>query len=339
MKLPEIVSARVAGPKGLGSGEARGERREARGERREARGERREAEGGEWEAVGQWGSGAVGQWGSGAVGVEQGAAWVGVWGFLVFLGFRLKIGGRGDRSIHFARSNSFIAFMDEAGSHAKAQLNPLGGGDFSLLPAPSRSLENSLPWSLDCLRWHPRGAAVSTVSHITRRIRCPNPGYRTVPVGATLVVCDDADSNAKQIPSLADIDSLRDLRPQVDPYGFASGQAPATRRQIDIPLTYDDLAVPLDQPKPVMDRFSATATVQQKRLEQDRIAGLVMPPMESLPLAQQQELISVAKSIAPAETQTQSRASGRLASTFAADASAYASSGSQLETLPARARG
>ena len=74
----------------------------------------------------------------------------------------------------------------------------------------------------------------------------------------------------------------------------------------------------------------------EQMLEQDRIAGLVMPPMDSLPLAQQQELISVAKSIAPAETQTQSRASGRLASTFAAGASAYASSGSQLETLPAR---
>ena len=147
----------------------------------------------------------------------------------------------------------------------------------------------------------------------------------------------DSVSSAEQILSLAEIDSFGEIRSQADLYGFASRQVPVARRQIDIPLTYDDLAVPLDQPKPVMDRFSATAQVQQERIEQDRIAGLVMPPMESLPLATQQELVSIAKSIAPAVNPTSSRASGRLASSSAADHSEYASSEmQQLENLPSK---
>ena len=76
---------------------------------------------------------------------------------------------------------------------------------------------------------------------------------------------------------------------------------PPRPRQLDIPLTYDDLAVPIDQPKPIQDRFNATAAVRQKQVERERVASLEMPPMETLVASQQEELKRVMKSVAESE--------------------------------------
>ena len=68
-------------------------------------------------------------------------------------------------------------------------------------------------------------------------------------------------------------------------------------RQLDVPLTYDDLAVPIDQPKPIQDRFNATAAVRQIQVESERVASLEMPPMENLVASQQEELQRVINSM------------------------------------------
>lgn len=142
-----------------------------------------------------------------------------------------------------------------------------------------------------------------------------------------------AKATANRFPSLADFDGLDELGSSNDAIGFAASQVAVARRHLDIPLTYDDLAVPLDQPKPLMDRYSATATVQQQKLEQEKIAALVMPPMESLPLTQQQELFRVAETVDAPAASTQSHASGRLASASGTDRAANGTS-ARLDTLP-----
>ncbi|MGI9475027.1 MAG: hypothetical protein ACR2NZ_26075 [Rubripirellula sp.] len=84
-----------------------------------------------------------------------------------------------------------------------------------------------------------------------------------------------------------------------------------SQRQLDIPLTYDDLAVPIAQPKPIQDRFNATAAVRQKQVERERVASLEMPAMETLVASQQQELQRVIDSVAV----NSPAAGGSLAST------------------------
>lgn len=96
-------------------------------------------------------------------------------------------------------------------------------------------------------------------------------------------------------------------------------------RRIDIPLTYQDLEQPIDQPVAIQRRFSATAMVREKQLEQERVAGLVMPAMEALATSQQEELKRVAESVSSADIET-GQAAGRLASAL--------SSEKQVERLP-----
>lgn len=61
-------------------------------------------------------------------------------------------------------------------------------------------------------------------------------------------------------------------------------------RRAEIPLTYEDLEVPIDQPDPIKQRFNATAPIRAEQLERERIAGLVMPKMESLAVEQIQQI-------------------------------------------------
>ncbi len=94
------------------------------------------------------------------------------------------------------------------------------------------------------------------------------------------------------------------------------GEPPATRRarRADMPLSYDDLAMPIDQPAAMDRRFSATAIAREKQLERERVAELVMPPMETLAASQQEELRSVADSLS-SEDRDSPRAAAKLAST------------------------
>lgn len=122
-------------------------------------------------------------------------------------------------------------------------------------------------------------------------------------------------SDAERLTSLSQSQIDDRLSAYADAYAVASSPANQRRRQLDIPLTYEDLAVPIDQPKPIMERFNATAPVRQQQLQAEQIAQLVMPPMESLPVHQQEELHRVAESI---RSQPEAgRAAGRLASASA----------------------
>lgn len=123
---------------------------------------------------------------------------------------------------------------------------------------------------------------------------------------------EDSGSEIQQLPSIAEVETLMDLSPEAPSFGNVG--RPAPRRHVDIPLTFDDLAVPIDQPKPVQDRFNATAAVQQRQ-PADSINGLVMPSIESLPPMQQQEFQRVREATLPASKQTGATAAGRLAST------------------------
>ena len=88
-----------------------------------------------------------------------------------------------------------------------------------------------------------------------------------------------------------------------------------TLRNADIPLTYDDLAFPIEPPPPIARRFNATVPIREQALEQERVSALVMPAMDQLAVTQQLELQQVAESVRTlSDRLNQSRAKGSLAS-------------------------
>ena len=106
---------------------------------------------------------------------------------------------------------------------------------------------------------------------------------------------------------------------------WSEAVAPQPPRRVDIPLSYEDLAQPIDPPVAIEERFNATSTVREKQLQRERVAGLVMPAMESLAVAQQQQLQQAADSLSAVGAQTPP-ASASLASTSSRD--------QHLERLP-----
>lgn len=76
------------------------------------------------------------------------------------------------------------------------------------------------------------------------------------------------------------------------PPSWSAPAPPTRRRTASMPLTYEDLAVPIDQPASVQQRFSATVDYQRNQPARDATASLVMPRMDSLGLAEQQEIRS-----------------------------------------------
>ncbi len=53
-------------------------------------------------------------------------------------------------------------------------------------------------------------------------------------------------------------------------------------RQIDVPLSFDDLMVPIDQPDPIRQKFSATSENNRDHNDRQRVASLEMPPIDDL---------------------------------------------------------
>lgn len=52
---------------------------------------------------------------------------------------------------------------------------------------------------------------------------------------------------------------------------------------IEIPLTFEDLATPIDMPPPLQRRFNATTAARAAQVEEEnRVAGILMPKMESM---------------------------------------------------------
>ncbi len=91
------------------------------------------------------------------------------------------------------------------------------------------------------------------------------------------------------------------------------------QRPRNAPLTYEDLAVPINDPPQIRERFSASVQARESRLDREKQAGLVMPRLESLALDQQNELKSMivsteAETPTPSSQATLASASSREAS-------------------------
>ena len=76
----------------------------------------------------------------------------------------------------------------------------------------------------------------------------------------------------------------------------AQTQPPATqeatlasrKRQFDVPLTYEDLVLPIEVPGVVQERFNATAAVQSIQMEKKRMANKAQPRMETIVATEKQ---------------------------------------------------
>lgn len=79
----------------------------------------------------------------------------------------------------------------------------------------------------------------------------------------------------------------RSYRTQGEPADWHSTGRPAAHSPL--PLTFDDLMTPIDQPEPIAQRFGATAANHARHLQQERAAAIEMPPMESLVMPVQPE--------------------------------------------------
>ncbi len=204
----------------------------------------------------------------------------------------------------------------------------LGDGDFSLLPAPDAPLRiltlGVLIVSGGVLAALPfrRYQAIPDSSSAPAQVTGPTQGILEQSV---------LESNASRALAAEHRDeSVRDDAAPNDPGLFVpSYRSPflADRLQIDhnpqranIPLTFEDLQVPLDLPDPVKRRFSATSPIRALQMEQDRTTEIVMPDLESLAESQIQEIKNVAARFAESNPRTPQRAeptphvSGTLAS-------------------------
>ncbi len=90
-----------------------------------------------------------------------------------------------------------------------------------------------------------------------------------------------------------------------------AASTPPPNRHVSIPLTYEDLAVPIDHPDAIAQRFNAavglnpTVDAHQVPLQDEQSAGLVMPRLESLTLSQQDEIQSLVSVIDARNTTVQ----------------------------------
>jgi hypothetical protein len=159
--------------------------------------------------------------------------------------------------------HSMKAFTDEAGSHTVCPVSELDDG-FSAPSSSEPSLANSHTWRLDRRRRYSGRIAVSSLSSRARRICRSGAGDRPCPLHAGII---NPETRGWQPPA-----------PVAEP------------RPIDVPLTFEDLMTPIDQPSPIQERYSATTPIRALQAEQERVAGLVMPAMESLAANQLEEL-------------------------------------------------
>ena len=99
---------------------------------------------------------------------------------------------------------------------------------------------------------------------------------------------------------------------QSTPSWAPPSQRPRAPRQLDIPLTFEDLSVPLVAPDPLKERYSATVDVQRERRQRQRVEELTMPSIDTLAPGQLQQIHEAASQFAPPLPDP--RAGGSLAS-------------------------
>ena len=148
----------------------------------------------------------------------------------------------------------------------------------SLHPAPSPALRNltlgvlivsggtfaALPF-----RRYPNGDASDARSAVSGPSSSAlDTTLESTPIGATTIATNT-------------LDSLPTWNPP--PIGARS-------RQLDIPLTYEDLARPITPPAAIEERFSATARVYQKSTEQAAQSTFTLPELQPLPVDSGEQL-------------------------------------------------
>lgn len=84
-------------------------------------------------------------------------------------------------------------------------------------------------------------------------------------------------------------------------------------RRADIPLSYKDLEVPIDQPDLFKQRFNAVAPIRAEQLAVERSAGLLMPQMDSMAASQVEQIENVANKFVDIRKE-ETKVSGSLAS-------------------------
>ena len=81
----------------------------------------------------------------------------------------------------------------------------------------------------------------------------------------------------------------------------------------------------------IQQRFNATTMGREKQLERERVAGLLMPAMESLAVSQQEELRRVAEAATSDQATSDDTAAGKAAATLASTTSRHQEG---IERLP-----
>jgi len=212
----------------------------------------------------------------------------------------------------------FVAgFTDEAGGHANAQLFCLAEADLSLLPAPDPPLRTLTlgvlivaAGTLAALPFR-RYQAIPDASSAPAQVTGPMQSALEPPLPATEARKDE--SNSVTVLFAASGDTQPPSQTQTaQTYTAQTYPVPTyhsdnlqrrnwlgrSRRRAEIPLTYEDLQVPIDQPEPIKERFNATVPIRALRLEQERTAELVMPAMESLATSQLEQIEKAAAEFA-----------------------------------------
>ena len=210
-------------------------------------------------------------------------------------------------------------FTDEAGGHANTQLFCSVKAIFSLLPAPDPPLRiltlGVLIVSGGALAALPfrRYQALPDASSAPAQVTGPMQGileHSVLDSNASATVASHGSVNQEYVDSSAnDLQSFAPTYPA--PHHPRRLQVEQNPRRANIPLTFEDLQVPIDLPDPVKHRFSATTPIRAEQLELERVAGMIMPELETLAESQIQEIQSVATRFAESaklEAQEQQRA-------------------------------
>lgn len=210
--------------------------------------------------------------------------------------------------------------MDEAGGYANTQLIRLVDAFFILLPAPD-----------PLLRTLTLGVLIVTGGTLAA---LPFRRYQAIP-DASSAPAQVTGPMQSVLQSNAAVDIAADRSQQQSAfdsasygYGRSTGAYDSiahrravtqiTRQRADIPLSYQDLEIPIDQPDPIKQRFNAAAPIRAEQLARERAAGLLMPAMETLAASQVDQIEIAANQFVDASIDN-AKVTGSLASARDAD--------------------
>jgi len=224
-----------------------------------------------------------------------------------FWNFRWRTPGRA--ADPFLLHDALVAgFTDEAGGFADAGLFYLAEGNLYLLPAPDPLLKTltfgALIVASGTLAALPfrRYQAIPDASSAPAQVTGPMQGVlESTPQATTFSSQGESNSATVQLAAGGDMKPTPSTYPNPT-YRSANSwrqhSLERPRRRAEIPLTYEDLEVQIDLPDPIKERFNATVPIRALRLDQERMADLVMPAMESLATNQIEQIQKAAAKFA-----------------------------------------